>query len=98
MEHQQQDSGFAPGSPAPSSAPASSSGKRTTPCELKGAAGGAAAEPPSVPVVSLPNAIANSDAARRFGIEFWKPLLIALVAFLFLELFYQQWISRRRTA
>ena len=38
------------------------------------------------------------DRERRFGIEFWKPLLIALIALLFLELFYQQHIARRRTA
>ena len=38
------------------------------------------------------------DRQRRYGIEYWKPLLYLLVAFLFLELFYQQWIARRRSA
>ncbi len=40
----------------------------------------------------------NLDRERRYGIEFWRPLLIALVAFLFLELLYQQWIGRTRPA
>lgn len=35
------------------------------------------------------------DKARRFGIEMWKPALYALLALLFGELFFQQWISRR---
>ncbi len=35
------------------------------------------------------------DKARRFGIEIWKPLLVALLALLFGELIYQQWIARR---
>ncbi len=38
------------------------------------------------------------DRQRRFGTELWKPLLIALIAFLFLELLYQQWVGRTRTA
>ena len=35
------------------------------------------------------------DKARRFGVEIWKPVLYALLALLFGELFYQQWIARR---
>lgn len=35
------------------------------------------------------------DKTKRFGIEFWKPFLWALLAFLFAELFLQQWIGRR---
>ena len=35
------------------------------------------------------------DDERRFGQEIWKPLLWALLAFLFLEIFYQQWLTKR---
>lgn len=38
------------------------------------------------------------DRKRRFGIEFWKPILIALIVLMFLELFYQQFIARKRVA
>ena len=36
------------------------------------------------------------DHARRFGREFWKPLLWALLVLLFGELILQQWFARRK--
>ena len=36
------------------------------------------------------------DRDRRFGREVWKPLLWVVLLALFGELFFQQWISRRR--
>ncbi len=38
------------------------------------------------------------DRDRRFGREIWKPLLWVVLIALFGELFYQQWISRRKAA
>lgn len=38
------------------------------------------------------------DRDRRFGREIWKPLLWFVLALLFGELLYQQWLGRRRTA
>ena len=35
------------------------------------------------------------DDERRFGQEIWKPLLWVLLAFLFLEIIYQQWLTKR---
>ena len=35
------------------------------------------------------------DKERRFGVEIWKPILYALLALLFGELLFQQWIARR---
>ena len=35
------------------------------------------------------------DKTKRFGVEFWKPFLWALLIFLFAELFLQQYIGRR---
>lgn len=37
------------------------------------------------------------DRTRRFGMEFWRPLLWGLLAFLFLELFLQQRFSMARS-
>ena len=36
------------------------------------------------------------DKIRRTGIEFWKPLLYIVLALVFGELFYQQWLGRRK--
>ena len=36
------------------------------------------------------------DQNRRFGREIWRPLLWALLALVFGELFLQQWFARRR--
>jgi len=36
------------------------------------------------------------DKVRRTGIEFWKPLLYVVLALVFAELFYQQWLGRRK--
>ncbi|MFT5412663.1 MAG: hypothetical protein ACI9NC_005413 [Verrucomicrobiales bacterium] len=36
------------------------------------------------------------DKIRRTGIEFWKPLLYVVLALVFGELFYQQWLGRRK--
>ena len=36
------------------------------------------------------------DHTRRFGLEFWRPLLWALLALIFLELFLQQRFARVR--
>ncbi len=36
------------------------------------------------------------DKVRRTGIEFWRPLLYIVLALVFGELFYQQWLGRRR--
>lgn len=36
------------------------------------------------------------DKVRRTGIEFWRPLLYIVLALVFGELFYQQWLGRRK--
>ena len=36
------------------------------------------------------------ERIRRTGIEFWKPLLYVVLALVFGELFYQQWLGRRK--
>jgi len=36
------------------------------------------------------------DKVRRTGIEFWRPLLYVVLALVFGELFYQQWLGRRK--
>ena len=36
------------------------------------------------------------DRSRRFGQEIWKPILWALLIFLFLEILVQQWLGRAR--
>jgi hypothetical protein len=36
------------------------------------------------------------DKVRRTGIEFWKPLLYIVLVLVFGELFYQQWLGRRK--
>lgn len=38
----------------------------------------------------------NLDKVRRTGIEFWRPLLYIVLALVFGELFYQQWLGRRK--
>ena len=39
---------------------------------------------------------ANLDKVRRTGVELWRPLLYVVLALIFAELFYQQWLGRRR--
>ncbi len=49
-------------------------------------------------VISSGDEYSTLDQTRRFGREIWRPIFIAVVAMLFVELFLQQWITRKRPA